>query len=369
MLRRFVAHHQRQRGLKGCAFLSSLPSSGVPPQPRVTTQSSATSCPIGAFPPGGATPCSVESSSSSVYSIVTTLGKAKLTALVAATAVAGSVLCVAPGAHLIPLALGTTLQGLSANSANQCIEIENDRLMKRTMKRPLVTGEITRRSAMGLSMMELVLGTAFLYVYSPYAAALGLVNWGIYVGAYTPLKRITTYNTEVGAIVGALPPIMGGILAGSVAGAAPSIWLGAIMFAWQLPHFMALSYFCRRDYHEAGFRMLAYHNPNRAALFAIGYAVLLQMLVMLGPWALQLQFPVLYYVLSMGLTSVMTWKSILFWRDPNRYCRGCFIYSYMFLAMQLCVMMASAIYQQWFLSRQNAEKEEGKEHVPLVVES
>eukprot|EP00760_Papus_ankaliazontas_P028988 PhM_4_TR4094/c0_g1_i1/m.90568/K02257/COX10; protoheme IX farnesyltransferase len=327
--------------MRPCSSSSSDAAAATAPHKMDTTSG----CPVGGF---NRSECSVEgdampaTSQASPFHIVSTLGKLKLTALVSFTAVAGSVMCTAPGLHLIPLALGTTFQGLSANTANQCIEVECDRLMKRTAKRPLVVGDISRPSAMLLSATELAVGTAFLYYYCPAAAALGLVNWGLYVGVYTPMKRRSTFNTEVGAIVGAIPPVMGGILA--PAACAPSVWLGAIMLAWQLPHFMALSYFCRRDYNGAGFRMLAFEDPEKAARNAVAYSVLLQAMIMAGPVVMGMPYPVLYYVVSMALSSVMTWKSYLFYTDLNRYCRGCFVYSYLFLAVQLCVLVAAAMW-------------------------
>eukprot|EP00759_Apiculatamorpha_spiralis_P042696 PhF_6_TR40585/c0_g1_i1/m.60858/K02257/COX10; protoheme IX farnesyltransferase len=324
--------------------------------PAVATTASSSKCPASSFvaSPGG---CAIEEEvPPSATSIVFALGKLRLTALVAATAVCGSVICAPAGMHLIPLALGTSFQGLSANTVNQCIEVECDRLMKRTSKRPLVTGAITRPNALMLAGAELAIGTALLYYYCPAAAMLGFLNWALYVGVYTPSKRITVVNTEIGAVVGAIPPVMGGVIAGtSFAACAPAYWLGAIMFAWQIPHFMSLSYYCRRDYNEAGFRMRSFVYPDRATFYAVVYSGVLQTLILVGPLWIGMNLPLWYYASSAVLTTIMVAKSAVFYLDPNRYCRGCFVYSYIFLALQLVVMMVAVMYERYTITSEEEE--------------
>lgn len=272
--------------------------------------------------------------------IVNQLGKHRLSGFVTATAVVGYIMSGGTSPLIIgALTAGTYLQSLSANTANQTIEVEYDRLMKRTCKRPLVTGQITRPQAALLSAAELGTGTAILYAVSPIAAGLGVLNWGLYVGVYTPLKRISATNTWWGSIVGGIPPLMGGAAATcAIAGPAmaQAYLLGALMLAWQIPHFMALSFHCRRDYEAGGFKMLAFSNPWRASFYAVAVSVLLAVICLAGPMMIDDMAVELYYwPIAAAANGLMIWKSIMFHNDPVRYCRSCFVFSYMYLGVML----------------------------------
>lgn len=281
--------------------------------------------------------------------IVNQLGKSRLSGFVTSTASAGYILS---GGTSLPvlgaLTLGTYLQSLSANTSNQCIEIENDRMMKRTSKRPLVIGAISRPGALALAAAELGAGTGLLYATcGPTVAALGVANWVMYVGVYTPLKRVSTTNTWWGAIVGAVPPVMGGVAAVGISGGwlapalAPSYLLGAVLFVWQIPHFMSLAYFCRRDYEHAGFKMLPYSNPTRASVYAVALSVVMAGLTLPGPALCGMAVEPWFYVASAGANAGMVYKAVKFHVAPEKYCRSCFVYSYMYLAVLLALMVAN----------------------------
>eukprot|EP01013_Petalomonas_cantuscygni_P014619 TRINITY_DN2999_c0_g3_i1.p1 TRINITY_DN2999_c0_g3~~TRINITY_DN2999_c0_g3_i1.p1 ORF type:complete len:426 (-),score=65.47 TRINITY_DN2999_c0_g3_i1:850-2127(-) len=206
------------------------------------------------------------------------LGKHRLSAMVAFSGAAGFVLAAGlPAAVTLPsaaVALGVTLQSMSANGANQLIECRYDAVMKRTRQRPLPSGRVPMRSAAVFCAASGLMGTAMLAAVSPTAAAIGVATWGLYVLAYTPLKRHHWSNTWVGAVVGALPPligaaaaIQGGALVGPTAVAAAGC--AVVLFSWQLPHFLALAVMHRGDYASAGYKMMpSYPNGLRRSGFA-----------------------------------------------------------------------------------------------------
>lgn len=273
--------------------------------------------------------------------IVSQLGKAKLSAFVTSTACVGYVLCHGSNPLIASaITLGTFLQSLSANGANQIIEVENDRMMKRTARRPLVIGAISPQGAAMLLLAQLGAGTALLYTLSPTAAALGVANWCMYVCVYTPLKRISTTNTWWGAIVGAVPPLMGGVTAvGSLTSPAmaPAVLLAGVLFVWQIPHFMSLAFHCRRDYEEAGFKMLPFHHPKRASTYAVALSVIMAGLTVPGPLFVGPVEP-WFFVCSSMANALMIFKAYRFHVDPVKYCRTCFVYSYMYLAIILVLL-------------------------------
>jgi protoheme IX farnesyltransferase len=328
---------------------SGCPMAGVVGSETATGAASKT-CPVmgGKVPPMS---CPVEDSEMDnrpmpFKVIVGQMGKTRLSGFVTATAVVGYVMS---GGASIPaaavLTVGTMLQSCSANTANQIIEVEHDKLMKRTCRRPLPTGQITKTGATLLSASELVVGTALLAAISPLAAGIGVTNWMIYVCMYTPLKRVSAVNTWFGSIVGGLPPLMGGAAAtGVITGAAMSQChlLAAFLLIWQIPHFMALSFHCRRDYEHAGYKMLAFYNPWRATFWTVFMSALMAILTLLGPtWAEMPVEGLWYYPVTAAANAMMLFKSWKFMADPVRHCRACFVFSYMYLGVMLIVFMVN----------------------------
>lgn len=157
---------------------------------------------------------------------------------------------------------GTALTAAGASILNQYLEREHDRHMPRTADRPLPAGRIAPLNALLLGVMAASVGVLYLAVMvNTLAATLGAITFGSYVFVYTPLKRRTTACTIVGAIPGAIPPLMGWAAA---AGELPlQAWtLFGILFMWQLPHFLAIAILYRDDYAAGGFKMLPVVDPN-----------------------------------------------------------------------------------------------------------
>jgi len=187
------------------------------------------------------------------------LSKARLGALVVLTAFVGYVL--GARGHLemwvgLAAVAGTALSAFGANILNQWWEVERDRLMHRTMARPLPSGRVDRRVALAWGLLSAVVGLAILAVgTNGLTTGLSLFVILLYILVYTPLKVRTPLNTVVGAICGAIPPMMGWAAATGRLDAGAWI-LGGILFVWQIPHFLALAWLYREDYARGGFRML-----------------------------------------------------------------------------------------------------------------
>lgn len=152
--------------------------------------------------------------------------------------------------------LGGLLVTGSANIINQIIERDLDRMMKRTAKRPLPTGQLSVTEAIVFALLLAVSGLALLGLYfNLLTAALSLLGLVLYGFVYTPLKRISPICVFVGAIPGGLPPLIGWVAATGVLGAEAWILFG-IQFIWQFPHFWAIAWVLDEDYKKAGFKML-----------------------------------------------------------------------------------------------------------------
>jgi protoheme IX farnesyltransferase len=165
---------------------------------------------------------------------------------------------------------GTALVAAGTNALNQYVEREHDARMLRTRTRPLPAGRITPRSALLFSAAIAVIGTVYLGLMVNWLTAfLGAFTLTSYIFVYTPLKRMSTICTVIGAIPGAIPPLMGwAAVTGELAGLrSAGGWIAfGILFLWQLPHFMAISWMYRDDYARGGFAMLSVSDGDGAAV-------------------------------------------------------------------------------------------------------
>jgi len=196
------------------------------------------------------------------------LTKARITALVLVTAATGYVLGT-PGrigvSGLLALLLGVGLASGGAAALNQVYEREADGRMRRTASRPVPAGRITPRAALAAGCLLSAAGVAWLAIaVNPLTGFLGLLTVVLYIAVYTPLKPRTPLNTLVGAIPGAIPPVLGWTAATGSVGLGG--WaLFSILFLWQLPHFLAIAWMFREDYARGGFPMLSVVDPGGAS--------------------------------------------------------------------------------------------------------
>ncbi|TPP56323.1 Protoheme IX farnesyltransferase mitochondrial [Fasciola gigantica] len=246
-----------------------------------------------------------QSSLAIAMQIAAGLSKARLSGLVVSTAIAGCALAAPtslvtpefllhPYQTLICLAIGTGLTSAAANTINQIVEIPYDSQMIRTRNRVLVRG-LTNPARAGLfalgcasfGLFTLYLGT------NPLVIGLAVGNLLLYTSFYTPLKQISQANTWVGAWVGAVPPLMGwAATTGEVHSGA--LILASLLYVWQFPHFMALSWNLRHEYSRAGYMMTSVLDPDLCKRVAVRHAVAASLVclagagcsaISLGPWA------------------------------------------------------------------------------------
>lgn len=216
------------------------------------------------------------------------LGKARLCALVVLTTLVGYMVA---GPAVEPMVLGWTLVGtalaaLGANALNQWLEAERDGRMQRTQKRPLPSRRLASGPALVFGLAAAAGGPWLLgLIVDAAAGLLALATIVLYVFLYTPLKPRTPLNTLVGAVVGALPPLIGWVAARGWVDAGGWL-LAGILFVWQIPHFLALAWMCRQDYARGGFRMLPAIDPNGhlTGCLAVIYTLLLLPLTLMLVW-------------------------------------------------------------------------------------
>jgi protoheme IX farnesyltransferase len=179
---------------------------------------------------------------------------------------------------LLHALVGTALVAAGASALNQWLERHRDGLMRRTENRPLPAGRLQPGEALAFGIILGVAGVVYLAISlrQPWAALVAAFTFISYVFVYTPLKPRTTLNTLIGAVPGALPPVIGWVaVRGSLNLEALALFL--ILFLWQLPHFLAIAWIYRHDYAQGGFRMLTVADPDgrRTASRMIAYCIVL----------------------------------------------------------------------------------------------
>ena len=207
------------------------------------------------------------------------LSKSRIVLMVLITTAAGFFYA-APHASialLVQTLIGTAFVAAGTNALNEYVERDLDRSMRRTQKRPLPAGRMTPRAALFFASGVAIAGTVYLGLAVNWlTAALGAFTLISYIFIYTPLKRVSTICTVIGAVPGAIPPLMGWTAATGKIGVGGLIAF-AIVFLWQLPHFIAISWMYREDYGRAGFAMLSVRDRDGAAVArqAIYYSIAL----------------------------------------------------------------------------------------------
>ncbi len=272
-----------------------------------------------------------------------TLTKARLSLLVIVTTFVG--FCMASDtsldwARLFHAVFGTTLAAAAAAVLNQRIETKVDRLMERTRHRPLPAGRMKPAAALVLGIALGVAGTVWLWVTTnALAASLAAATIVIYIAFYTPLKRRTSLCTIVGAVSGAIPPVIGW------AAVQPTFGLGAwvlfgILFTWQMPHFLAIAWMYRDEYAQAGFVMIrrddltGAHTAMQSLLYTLALLVITAIPFFAGFNSS------LYLVVGLLLDSVMLVCALRFLFDRTRpTARMLFFASIFYLPLILGLMI------------------------------
>ena len=270
------------------------------------------------------------------------LTKPRITSLVLVTAAVGyAVGGVGPFSVLrfLLFMTGTALLCAGASALNQHAERDADARMLRTSRRPLPAGRLRPEEALVFGLALSGAGLALLVFVNPLTLLLGAASLAIYVLVYTPLKRISSLSTVVGAVPGALPPLMGWAAArGSIGDA--GLGLFAILFLWQLPHFLAIGWLYRDDYARGGFPMLAVTDRDGSSTGrqAVLYATALLPVTLAAGLLASAGKGYLWGALLLGL-GFLGCAAVFAWRRTTADARRLFFASVLYLPLVLGLMV------------------------------
>lgn len=240
---------------------------------------------------------------------------------------------------LVHTILGAAAAAFGSSAFNQLMEIELDARMKRTADRPLPSRRMDPVVAFAIGWVLCAIGIIHLAVQVGHLAAyLTAATIAIYVFVYTPLKRFSSTNTLVGAVPGAIPPVIGWVGAGGHLGW-EACFLFGLLFFWQLPHFIAINWLCREEYESVGYKMWSNGDltGRKSGLLSAVFAL------MLAAWSLVpalLGFAnVLWTIGGPLLALVMMALALKFSRDGQRTsARRLFFFTLLYLPVSLLVL-------------------------------
>ncbi len=244
---------------------------------------------------------------------------------------------------LLHALIGTTLLGCGASTLNQYFERLLDSRMERTRLRPLPAGRLSPDFARTLGVLLTVVGVVYLaFLVNPVCAAVGASTSLIYIFVYTPLKRLSTWSLVVGAVPGALPPIIGWTaVSGSIEGAAWALF--TIQFLWQIPHFLAIAWIYREDYARAKYRLLTVVDTDgfTTAIQTVAWSAAMLPASLTIPVLFRLGGP-LYFFGALALGIIFLASAIYFAvKRTNRSARVLLYVSLVYLPMLFILLAAS----------------------------
>jgi heme o synthase len=247
--------------------------------------------------------------------------------------------------EFISLIISTCLAAGGVAALNQWLEADTDARMRRTADRPIPAGKIPTGSAfvLGALMCGVSLGLMFIKV-NGMATLFTLLTMVSYVGWYTPAKRTSRWSTEIGALAGALPPLIG--WSAAEAGVSTLGWvLFGILVFWQIPHFMAIAWTYRHDYAAVDFPMLSVRDEKGGWVAGWSFVnALLLLAVSIVPSFLGLTS--IYYLLVAGLSGLwFLWRAALFLKPEGRdqAARKLFFASIIYLPITLIALVADRV--------------------------
>ena len=269
--------------------------------------------------------------------------KFRLSLLVAVSASFGYAMAAGGTASWMALGimcLGGLLITGASNALNQLFEKEYDRLMTRTMARPLPEGRLSNGEALIFAIITAFLGIGLVgYYFNLPAALLGVIGLLSYAFVYTPLKRMTPFAVFVGAIPGALPPLIGWVaFTGSLE--AGGLMLFVFQFFWQFPHFWAIAWLADEDYQKAGFKMLPSNSgkSKMSARLILVYALCLIPLAFF-PWQMGMLNLVEAGLLA-GLGALFAWPAVRLFRSLElAFARKLMFASFLYLPLMELIFL------------------------------
>jgi protoheme IX farnesyltransferase len=247
---------------------------------------------------------------------------------------------------------GTALSASGANALNQWLERDRDGRMRRTASRPLPQQRLTAQAVLAWGIALCLLGLVILWALcGPVPAAVSLATILSYLFLYTPLKPFTPLATLVGAVPGALPPVIGWTAAAPVPGLAslgmPLAWmLFTIMFVWQIPHFLAIAWMYREDYAAGGYRVLPVVDPSgrRTSRSILAWSVALLAITVAPALAMDSAVASVYAALAAAMGLGFLWLTVRLVRTRDRGdARRTFIASIIHLPLLLVTLVSVSV--------------------------
>ena len=235
--------------------------------------------------------------------------------------------------------LGTAAVAFGSAAFNQLMEIQQDSQMKRTANRPLPSKRMNVVTAFGVAWILSAFGVIHLSaMVNPGSAYLAAITSGIYVFIYTPMKRRSSSNTLVGAIPGAIPPVIGWVAAGGSWNDGQAWYLFALLFLWQLPHFVAINWLCREEYEDAGYIMWSNGDVSgkKTARLALIFSACLAALAPLAALP-GIEYANWIYGIGGAIAGIyMCWLAVKFSKAGTRESsRGLFLFTLLYLPLAL----------------------------------
>ena len=272
-----------------------------------------------------------------------TLTKVRLSMLVVVTTAVGFLMASGDQVQWLTLlwtVIGTMACALSANALNQVFETQRDKLMERTRDRPTPSGAM---SVLHAFIFAVILGYGGLlllaFMVNLFAAGLAFVTILLYLLAYTPLKSVSTLNTIVGGVVGGIPPLIGWVAVRDQLEIQAWI-LAAVLFVWQLPHFLSLAWLYRDQYAGAGFRMLPVVRGGDNLTVEITLLTTLLLIPLALTVTLSGMAGLVYAGIGVALGLGFAWFALRFFRQRDRAsARSAFLFSLLYLPVLLAAMV------------------------------
>ena len=239
---------------------------------------------------------------------------------------------------------GTFISSSGACILNQYFEVEFDKKMNRTKLRPLPTGIIKLKNALILGLFLSFLGPFILLKINFLTSLISVLTILIYIIVYTPLKRYSSFNTIIGAIPGALPPLGGWVAATNEINKEGMLLFG-ILFCWQIPHFLSLAIIYKEDYKLGGFKMLpGNENSSNMVNFQIIFFTMALIYSSIGIYILNLtSFIYVVGAVLLGLIFLI-YSSIIIFNYSSKAVKNIFIFSIIYLPSLLLLILIDSFF-------------------------
>lgn len=287
-------------------------------------------------------------SSQSKFNDFVEITKPRISAMIIITVgISGFVAAVEPNLWMLfNTMVGVFLVAASGSAVNQFIERYTDWLMPRTCSRPLPSQRLSAAEVALFAAITIGVGISYLVMLVSWqAAVVAGVTWILYSWIYTPLKVITSFNTYVGAVAGAMPVLIG--VVGATGIIPPIGWaLFTILFLWQFPHFMAIAWKYREDYADGGLKMFPVTDPSgrSTAWHALIFAILIFPASYLAIWFVA-GFNPIYWIAATILGIIYLVPSVKFWSEQNaQTSRSLILSSIVYLPLMFLLVLIARIF-------------------------